>query len=320
MVLRMRNATSDLWMRRLVTAKLTGLVSKVTAVVIVLIAGWVPGPAQAEVHTQARAMAMPAFEHIENATSTQVYLRDGELRVRYYKLFSLSVSYDDVAKEPRYAAIWIQAIGPDQAVFMDMSYSEYWDRTAEYVLSGEWQPTMITVTGGGNTAVYAVVFAKISKRDYMAYEDLTFNEFYAKGDEARVRGLMPTSVDFHGTVGEGRRAAVYTPNTPSADWDTSEAFDLKSDMIYDDRWRKKGYYPVDVALDNTVCCRHIDPPVPSCCGSLTVWRADKNVQWYKETRMSEYEYQTRIEQKRAEGFYPYSVDSEDGMYIAAWRK
>lgn len=208
----------------------------------------------------------------------------------------------NVTSGPEYAAVWVKGESDGWSLYQGMSASGYQRRFDDAVKQG-FQPTSVSATGAGDSAVFAAVFEKRGGK-FFARHNLTGPQFAAANQRAAADGYVLTSVDVYGTADEPRYVGVWGANSGGAWFYTYGKSAAQHRAEFDAR-TKKGYRPTAVAVGPD--------------GTYTaVWRKDGLRDWAHYIGMSASGYQKRFDDLTRKGLYPVQVNAEDGRYTAVF--
>lgn len=174
-------------------------------------AGTGTGPAHA-------AYPFVAYHGVTGAGHQQ---RFDQLVPQGYRMVSLSV-YD--VRPPLYAAVWVQRTGPRWLAYHGLSAAQYQARFNDVTPLG-YVPLLISATGPGSNATFAVVFEQLAVSPWLARHGLVDGSEDAPGTLAnvhrwaRANNCIPRTIAIYGTGAADRTyAGVWLPNPAQTQW------------------------------------------------------------------------------------------------------
>ncbi|MEU6412228.1 hypothetical protein [Microbispora sp. NPDC046933] len=294
------------------TLKNLAAVLTVTAAAISVAAPAQATPAGATQAQNSHAQTAPSIVAYHGLTSAQQTERFNTLSAQGYQPITVSISTDSSGRS-RYAAVWSSsggAMGADLpwAMYQDMSSAGYQRRFDQYTAQG-YLPAVVSATGSGADARFAAIFVKRSGVRYIAKHNITPKELDSTNATARKDGLWLTSVDVYGTADAPRYVAVWSSKPGGFGWHVSYALTQeKHNIEFKDATALGAWRPTVITVWPNA--RY-----------TTVWRDDdKPGSWYSYVGMTAAGYQSRFNELKAKGFYPFQISVENGIYAAIWTK
>jgi hypothetical protein len=252
----------------------------------------------------------PPFAAYHGVSATEHLLQFNALRARGYRPITISIS-DDIHHNLRYAAVWSTsgaALGGNHPWILHhkLTPREYQRRFDEYTAQG-YYPAVVSAVGWGDNTRFAVIFLQRPDLRFVARHGLTSKQFRDLNHELRRKGMVLSSFDVYGELGDRRYIAVWTPNPSGADWKVAVDISLDWHEFEAKGLVTRGYRLTGIAVSAT--------------GRYTVvWRKDPGPAWHSVARMTAATYQSHFDELKAKGYYPVHISAEKGRYAAIWTK
>lgn len=283
---------------------------RIVAVTTVLAAATAPllalsSPAMAEqpAKTAQSAQSLPLnWLSLQGLTENAHLQRIKQLLGTGYVPSALSVTN---AANPEYTSVWVKDATRKVNVLQDLSVTDLPKRITEQQQLG-FQPTMITGTGTGAGAIFAMVFEKTTRK-LQAKTDMTKDTLATVNTQLSTAGYSIASLDVYGTAEKPLYAAVWAAGAATG------AVQVTTGQTVEQRGRellaraKQGLAPVAMAVEP---------------GKLytTVWGKASSTGLKEYLQLSSVTYKLKSLEMKGLGYHPIVTNVEDNVYAAIWSK
>jgi CubicO group peptidase (beta-lactamase class C family) len=243
------------------------------------------------------------FQAYHGVTGAQHQTNFNSLSAQGFRMISLSV-YGDPG-DARYAAVWVQRLGPAWVAVHGVDSAGYQSFFNNWTAKG-YVPVLVSATGTGGNAIFAAVFEQGISGAWSARHGMTSGPeanagtFQNLNKTAHDQKMILRSVTIYGTATDRRYAAVWHANPGFVKWHTHPADTGASYQVVFNAetqlpgYQLAGYRPAYVALsgDQIYCSVFKDNVVGA---------------WVARHGMTSADYQTEFDKQNAAGFYPICV-------------
>ncbi len=243
------------------------------------------------------------FQAYHGVTGAQHQTNFNNLTAQGFRLISLSVYGDP--KDARYAAVWVKRQGAACVAVHGVDSASYQSFFNNWTAKG-YAPVLVSVTGTGGNAIFAVLFeqgipgAWFARHGMTSGPDTHAGTFQNLDKTARSQKMSLRSVAIYGTASDRRYAAVWHGNPgfvkchvhPS---DTGASYQVVFNAETQlPGYQLAGYRPAYVTLsgDQIYC---------------SVFKDDVVGPWEARHGMTSADYQSEFNKQKAAGFYPICV-------------
>ena len=216
-----------------------------------------------------------------------------------FRIISICV-YGEAAN-PRYAVVWVKRTGLPWVSIHGATTEQYQKFLDQKTSQGYW-PTLISVTGPASGPVFASVFEKTSAPGCLVKYDLTagpatepatFNFF---NQWAHDHGFILKSASIYGSINDRRYAAIWGPNSTKARWICRNADTSGDYQKWFDAYGQMAFRPACFSLTSDQLY-------------LACFRDDLIGEWIARHGLTSEGYQTEVNSKLTQGYYPISVQA-----------
>ncbi|MEV4171803.1 hypothetical protein [Nonomuraea sp. NPDC049709] len=280
---------------------LTTALAAATAPLLAIASPAVAEPAKTTaIHTTNQNLPLDWLS-LDALSGTQLLQKVKQLLGKGYVPAALSVTN---AANPQYSSVWVKDTTRKVNVLQGLSATNLQKTVAEQLKAG-FRPAMITGTGTGANAVFAVVFEQV-KGLAKSELSLTKETFTKVNAELTAAGYSLASLDVYGTVEKPLYAAVWIVGaaTGTVQVTLGQTVEQRGQELL--AKAKQGLHPVLMAVEP---------------GKLytTVW-SKTGTAGKEYLSLSRLGYAAKATQMKVLGYRPAILDTEGGVFAAIWRK
>lgn len=242
-------------------------------------------------------MSIPANVAYHGVTAAEHQAHFTQLSGQGYRPISLSV-YGDPGS-PRYAAVWVQRSGPAWQGVHGLSAADYQTAFNTWNAQG-YVPLLLTVTGSGNSLVFAGTFEKRTVTGWLTRFGLTDgadtnpSTFQAQNKWALNNNFILRCASLYGDAANRRYAAIWEPNPGVTHWLCRPQDSTADYQTWFNAYTQLPFRPAFVTHSGD---EH----------TLSVFRDDTVGEWHARHGMTAADYQTEFTLRTGQGFYPICV-------------
>ncbi|MFC4009094.1 hypothetical protein ACFOY2_17815 [Nonomuraea purpurea] len=285
------------------TKKAVALTAALAAATVPLLALSSPAMAAQPTKTTQIAQNLPLdWLSLDALSGTALLQRAKDLLGKGYVPSSLNVTN---AANPQYLTTWVKDATSKVNLLQGLSVTDLPTRIQEQAKLG-FQPKLISGTGTGPQAIFAVVFEKTTQ---LAKSQLSMTkETFAKvNTELTAAGYSVASLDVYGTAERPIYAAVWVASGAAASVKVTLGQTVEQRGTELLAKAKEGLRPIAMAVEP---------------GKLytTVWSKGSSTGLKEYLNLSQVTYTVKATQMKALGYTPQILSAENGIIASIWSK
>jgi len=233
--------------------------------------------------------ALP-FVAYHGVTGAEHQNRFNDLSTKGYRVLSFSIY--GLARDPRYAAVWVQRAGAAQRVVHGITAAEY-QRWFDQGVAMGFVPTIVGATGDVDNSRFAAVAENNVSGPWVARHNIDVGTYIHESLAARENGLFLRSVAIYGDSFDRRYAGVWRQNTQGFEWSASTYLETPQEYQRDfDFFTRNGWQPRYVGVSSSQAFAPI------------YHRGDTVGQWVARHNLTADAYQQAFNEQTANGLIP----------------